>query len=225
MKRFCNSGWACMYGARICPCFRRYPVNVVSLAHLPLTRTTGKSIPLSRYSRVPPILSECPVMGALFASTSAFRIRVRKMAFDMGLVFPFQWCSNRWLFSLRLLIFRWFRMASSGSAPVCGCAAQFNSSPWDFEALVHGMWMVVTLLPCRSVTFWSKFDRFTWILGSKASNLGMVNSPSLATDQNDVVRHAKTAASKGSLRSRFRWMAVRSSTVHGGFCAFSDFCG
>ena len=73
-KRFCSSGFTCMYGARIWPCFHRYPMNTVSLAHLPLTRTTGKSIPLSRYSRVPPILSKCSVRGPLLASVRAFQI-------------------------------------------------------------------------------------------------------------------------------------------------------
>jgi len=29
MKRFCSSGFAYMYGARIRPCLRRYPVNAV----------------------------------------------------------------------------------------------------------------------------------------------------------------------------------------------------
>jgi len=81
-----------MYGARICPCFRKYPVNAVSLAHLPFTLTTGKSMPLSRYSSVPPILRECPVRGFLLASARAFRIRVRNILFNMGLDLLRQWC-------------------------------------------------------------------------------------------------------------------------------------
>lgn len=206
-----------MYGAKICPCLRRYPVNAVSLAHLPLTRTTGKSIPLSRYSRVPPILKECPVRGFRLAATSAFRIRVRNMAFDIGREVPRQWCWKRWDSSSNLFVSRCFRMASSGSTPVWGCVAQFNSSPWDLEALVQGTKIVETLFPCRSVTFMFRLERFTCISGSKASSLGTVNSPSRATDQKVVVRQAKTAMSKGSFRSRFSRMATKSSIVHGGF--------
>lgn len=53
----------------------------------------------------------------------------------------------------------------------------------------------------------------------------MVNSLSLATAQNVVVRQAKTATSNGAFRSRFSQMASRSLIVHGGFWAFSNFGG
>ena len=78
------------------------------------------------------------------------------------------------------------------------------------------MKIVATLLPCLSVTFWFRFERFTWTAGLKASSFGMVSSPSRATDQKAVVRQAKTAASKGSLGFRFSRMATRSSIVQGG---------
>ena len=81
---------------------------------------TGKSIPLSKYSRVPPILNEWPVRGLLLALARALRIQVRNMFFDIGHEAPFQWCWNRWVLLLNWFKFRWICMASSGSALVWG---------------------------------------------------------------------------------------------------------
>lgn len=103
------------------------------------------------------------------------------------------------------------------------CGAHWTDSPAGAH-LVDGRWKTMT-------------GRFSWLLesrypalvmcraGLKDLMVGTVNSPSLAKQKKEVVRHAKIAASQGLSRSRTLWRKQRISVVNGALRALLDVLG
>ena len=91
-------------------------------------------------------------------------------------------------------------MALSGSlAP--SCFPQYRLSPSIGLDFVLGTKIVVVFRPFLS-SLSPRLDLLICASGSKAERFLVVNSPSLAVDQNAAVRHANTATSSGVLSEK-----------------------
>ena len=102
------------------------------------------------------------------------------------------------------LMWMWLLKVSQGSDGPC-CHAQEVNSPFSFADLVNRSLNVQTCRPLWSCSRDVLLDMvWCWLLNFEM--VGMVNSPSLETDQNVVVMQAAMAASRGL--SLFRWLRM-----------------
>ena len=174
-------------------CWRRYS-RKESLDQRPIDFTTSKGTPLNKYSRVAPIQMPWPLMDSM-PSCEAARLSLLRNSFLVRGRSPLG-CrqANKGWSCGGLLTARWLARAANGSA-AASCEDQKTSSHSP-AVLVCGNLKTVTGRPLRSWTLRTS-KGLMWRDGRNAFREGTVNSPSLATEKNVVVRQEKTEASRG----------------------------